>query len=149
MIMSVEAFRTDVIVFIGDIMMCFTSDWPINLCMRVINWPNIFVDQSRSVIQTLSAAHIKGKMSNLPINILLVFANLHRQFIIDLVYYFRSWLYCYSVSTYQKTLDHGQIKRFLTILISRHDSFLSTFINLFPWHLSSCFSTIVINRSSS
>jgi len=34
MIMSVEVFRTDVIVFIGDIIMCLTSDWPINLFMR-------------------------------------------------------------------------------------------------------------------
>ena len=25
-IMSIEAFRTDVIVFIGDVIMCFTSD---------------------------------------------------------------------------------------------------------------------------
>ena len=25
--------------------MCFTSDWPINLHMRIMNWPNIFVDQ--------------------------------------------------------------------------------------------------------
>ena len=44
-IMSIKAFRTDVIVFICDITMCFTSDWPINLHMRVTNWPNIFVDQ--------------------------------------------------------------------------------------------------------
>ena len=42
--MSVEAFRTEVIVFIGDVIMCFTSDWPINLRMRVTNWLNIFVD---------------------------------------------------------------------------------------------------------
>ena len=45
--MSVEAFRTDVIVFISDVIMCFTSDWPINLCTRVKNWPNIFVNQSQ------------------------------------------------------------------------------------------------------
>ena len=44
--MSVKAFKTDVIVFISDAM-CFTSDWPINLCTRVKNWPNIFVDQSQ------------------------------------------------------------------------------------------------------
>ena len=25
--------------------MCFTLDWPINVRMRVTNWPNIFVDQ--------------------------------------------------------------------------------------------------------
>ena len=46
-IMSVEAFRTDVIVFIGDIIMCFTSDWLINLHMQVTNWHNIFVDQGQ------------------------------------------------------------------------------------------------------
>ena len=43
-IMSVEAFRTD-FVFICDVIMCFTSDWPINL--RVTIWPNIFVDQGQ------------------------------------------------------------------------------------------------------
>ena len=36
-IMSVEAFRTDLIVLIGDFIMCFTSDGPINLHMRVMN----------------------------------------------------------------------------------------------------------------
>jgi hypothetical protein len=46
-IMSGEAFKTDVIVFIGDVIMCFTSDWPINLRMPVTNWPNIFVDQGQ------------------------------------------------------------------------------------------------------
>jgi hypothetical protein len=47
-IMSVEAFRTDVIVFICDVIMCFTSDWQINLCfMQVTNWANIFVDQGQ------------------------------------------------------------------------------------------------------
>jgi hypothetical protein len=49
-IMSVEAFRTDV-VFIGDVIMCFTSDWPINL--RVTIWPNIFVDQGQFSDQDL------------------------------------------------------------------------------------------------
>ena len=44
-IMSVEAFKTDIIVFIGDVIMCFTSDWQINLGMQVTNWPSIFVDQ--------------------------------------------------------------------------------------------------------
>jgi len=33
--MSVDTFRTDVIVFISDIVMCLTADWPINLCTRV------------------------------------------------------------------------------------------------------------------
>ena len=32
-LISVEAFRTDVIVFIGDIIMCFTLDLQINLLM--------------------------------------------------------------------------------------------------------------------
>jgi hypothetical protein len=36
-----------IIVFIGDIIMCFTSDWQINLRIRVTNWPNIFVDQGQ------------------------------------------------------------------------------------------------------
>jgi hypothetical protein len=64
-IMSVKVLGTDVILFIGDVIICFMSDWPINLRMRVTNWPNIKVS---SVVQTLSAAHIKGKMSNLLIN---------------------------------------------------------------------------------
>jgi len=45
--MSVEAFRTEVIIFIGDVIMCLTSDWPINLRMRVTKWPNIFVEQGQ------------------------------------------------------------------------------------------------------
>jgi len=45
-IRSVDTFKSDVIVFIGDVM-CLTSDWPINLHMPVTNWPNIFVDQSQ------------------------------------------------------------------------------------------------------
>jgi len=47
--MSVEIFRTDIIVFIDDVIMGFTSDWLINLCMRVTNWPNIFVDQGQFI----------------------------------------------------------------------------------------------------
>ena len=27
--------------------MCFTSDWPINLCMRVTNWPTTFMNQGQ------------------------------------------------------------------------------------------------------
>ena len=46
-IMSVKAFRTDVIVSISDAIICFMSDWLINLHKRVTNWPNIFVDQSQ------------------------------------------------------------------------------------------------------
>jgi hypothetical protein len=45
-IMSVDTFKTDV-VFIGDVIMCFRSDWPINLRMWVTNWSNIFVDQGQ------------------------------------------------------------------------------------------------------
>jgi hypothetical protein len=36
-IMSVDTLRTDVIVFIGNVIMYFTSDWPINLHMQVMN----------------------------------------------------------------------------------------------------------------
>jgi activator of HSP90 ATPase len=66
--MSVEALRTDVIVFICDVM-CFSSDWSINLHMRVSNWPNIFVDQGQFSDPDFTAAHIQGKMSNLPIKL--------------------------------------------------------------------------------
>jgi len=61
-IMSVEAFRTDIIVFISDVIMCFTSDWLINICMRVTNWSNILWIKVSSVIQTLSAAHHQSKI---------------------------------------------------------------------------------------
>ena len=45
--MSVEAFRTDVIVF-----------YVINLLMRVANWPNIFVDQDQlSYLDLISSTH--------------------------------------------------------------------------------------------
>ena len=57
-IMSDEAFWSDLIVFIRDIIMCFTSDWPINLRMRVMNWPNIFVDQCKfSDLDFISGTH--------------------------------------------------------------------------------------------
>jgi hypothetical protein len=52
--------------------MCFASDWQKNLRMRVTNWPNICVDHFQFSIQTISAAHIKGKMSNLPIDKLII-----------------------------------------------------------------------------
>ena len=39
--------ETDIIVFICDVIMCFTSEWPINLPMQVTNWPNIFGDQGQ------------------------------------------------------------------------------------------------------
>ena len=37
-IMSLKAFRTDIIVFIGDVIMCFMSD-----LHKATNWPNMFV----------------------------------------------------------------------------------------------------------
>ena len=68
-IKSVEAFRTDVIVFIGDVIMCLKSDLSINMRMRVMNWSNTYVDQGQFSDQDfILAAHIKGKTSNLPIN---------------------------------------------------------------------------------
>ena len=45
-VMSVESFKTDVIVFIGDV--C-TSDRPLNLRMLVTNWPNMFGDQGQFI----------------------------------------------------------------------------------------------------
>jgi hypothetical protein len=44
-IMTAKDFRTEVFIFIGDVIMRFASDWPINLHMKVTNWTNIFVDQ--------------------------------------------------------------------------------------------------------
>ena len=46
-IMSVDTFKTDAIVFIGDVIIYLTSDWLIFFSMRVPNWPNIFVDQGQ------------------------------------------------------------------------------------------------------
>ena len=67
--MSVEAFRTNFIVFIGDGIMCLTSDWPIT-CTCELRTDLIFLWIKVSwVIQTLSAAHIKERMSNLPIKL--------------------------------------------------------------------------------
>ena len=75
-IMSVEAFRTDVIVFISDVIMCFMSDWPIT-CACELRSDLIFLwIKVSSVIQTLSAVPIKGKMSNCPIiYIIILYAN--------------------------------------------------------------------------
>jgi hypothetical protein len=73
-IMYVEIFKTGVIVFICDIKICLTSHWPIifNIRVRSCTWelqPDLILLQIKasSVNQTLSAAHIKRKMSNLPI----------------------------------------------------------------------------------
>ena len=74
-IMYVEIFKTSVIVFIGDIKMCLMSHWPIIFNIRVssctckLRTDLIFLSSKvRSVIQNLSAAHIKEKMPNLLIN---------------------------------------------------------------------------------
>ena len=69
-VMYVEIFKTGVIVFIGDIKMCLTSHWRIIFNIRVsscaceLRTDLIFLwIKVSSVIQTLSAAHIKGKIS--------------------------------------------------------------------------------------
>jgi hypothetical protein len=76
-IMYVKIFKTGVIVFIGEVKICFTSHWPIIFNIRVNSYAcELLTDlillwiKVSSVILTLSAAHIKGKMSNLPINII-------------------------------------------------------------------------------
>jgi hypothetical protein len=59
-ITNISASLMSVIVFIGDIIMCFTSDWQINLGMRVMNWPNIFVDQGQfSEPDYISGTHLR------------------------------------------------------------------------------------------
>ena len=51
----------DVIVFIGDVIMCFTSDWQINLWKQVTKWPNIFEDQGQfSDPNFISGTHQRG-----------------------------------------------------------------------------------------
>ena len=75
-IMYIKIFKTGVIGFICDVKMCLTSHWPIIFNIRVsscaweLQTDLIFLwIKVSSVIQTFSVAHIKGKMSNLPINI--------------------------------------------------------------------------------
>jgi hypothetical protein len=59
-ITNISASLMNVIVFIGDVIMCFTSDWQINLGMRVTNWPNIFVDQGQfSEPDYISGIHLR------------------------------------------------------------------------------------------
>ena len=54
-IMSLETFRIDVIIFIADVIICYTSNWPINLRMRVTNW---LVDQGQlSDLDFISGTH--------------------------------------------------------------------------------------------
>ena len=60
-IMSVEVFRTDIIVFISDVIKYFTSDWLINLCMWATNWPNIFVDQGQFSDPDFISSTYQGK----------------------------------------------------------------------------------------
>ena len=71
-IIYVEIFKTGIIVFIGDVKMCSTPHWPIIFNIRVsscaceLRTDLIFLwIKVSSVIQTLSVAHIKGKMFNL------------------------------------------------------------------------------------
>jgi hypothetical protein len=64
-IMYVEIFKTEVIVFIGPIFFNIT----VSSCTCELRTDLIFLwIKVSSVIQTWSAIHIKGKMSNLPIN---------------------------------------------------------------------------------
>jgi hypothetical protein len=61
---SVDTFKINAIVFIGDVIMCLTSDSPICELRTdlIFLWSKV-----SSVIQTLSVAHMKGKMFNLQI----------------------------------------------------------------------------------
>jgi hypothetical protein len=96
-----SVFRTNVIVFISDVIMCFTSDWPISWRMWETNWPNICVDQGQFSDPEffLSAAHIQGKMSNLQIKILI-------QYTLP-----QAWIIAFSVIGIKKCKEkrfHGQ-----------------------------------------
>ena len=74
-IMYVAIFKTGVIVFIGKVKMSLWTD-------LIFLWIKV-----SSVIQTLSAAHIKGKMSNLPIKYLIVYLHFFLfKFHIDIIY---------------------------------------------------------------
>ena len=57
-IMYVKTFKTDVIFFIGKVVLCLTSHWPIIFSIKV-----------NSLILKISLGEIKGKMSKLPINV--------------------------------------------------------------------------------
>ena len=65
-IMSVDTFKTDVVVFIGDVIMCFRSDWLINLHLILMNWPNTFVDQGQfSDPNFISSTHQRENVKNI------------------------------------------------------------------------------------
>jgi len=71
-IMYVKIFQTGIIVFIGEVKICLRSHCPI-IFKSVLWHASLRTDlifKVSLVIQTLSAAHIKGKMSNLSINLL-------------------------------------------------------------------------------
>jgi hypothetical protein len=79
LIIYVKIFKTGVIVFISDVKICLSSHLPIIfkisqfLRMRVTNRAIFFLWIKVSlVIQTLSAVHIKRKMSNLPRSIVII-----------------------------------------------------------------------------
>ena len=58
--MSVDTFKTDVTLFIGDVVMCLTSDWLILFSMLVTNWANIFVGQGQfSDSDFISGTHLR------------------------------------------------------------------------------------------
>ena len=66
-LMYVKIFKTSVIIFISDVKMCFSIS--VSSCACELRTDLIFLwIKVSSVIQTLSAAHIKGKLSNLQIN---------------------------------------------------------------------------------
>ena len=74
-IMYVKIFKTGIIFFIGDIKICSMSSWPIIFNIKVSSWacelwPDLifFCMKVSSMIQTLSGAHIKGKMLHFLIN---------------------------------------------------------------------------------
>ena len=73
-IMYVEIFHTGVIVFIGEVKICLRSHCPIIFNIRISSLAcelrTDLIFKVSLVIQTLSAAHIKGKMSNLSLNLL-------------------------------------------------------------------------------
>jgi hypothetical protein len=54
LVMQVETFKTDIIVLIGNVIVCLASHWPIFSSIRV-----------DSLILTISLSEIKGKMAKL------------------------------------------------------------------------------------
>ena len=72
-ILHAEIIKTDVIVFIRNIIICLNSNWLIIFSIRVaLNTITLSLHLSirvRSLILTISLGEIKDKMSNKPINI--------------------------------------------------------------------------------